>query len=88
MLPTTCPGAVCFSVTSEEVLFDQQKMKRQVLGRCVEEGCLCLWQRQGIKGDTKWWTLRHLRCWLVEWGPEQPGLRDGNHGRGLEVGDL
>lgn len=45
-------------------------------------------ETQGIKGDTKWWTLRHLRCWLVEWGPEQPGLCGGNHGRGLEVGDL
>lgn len=43
MLPTARPEAVCFSVTSEEVLFDQQRMKRTVLGRCVEEGCI--WQR-------------------------------------------
>lgn len=36
-------------MTSEEVVFDQQMMKRQVSRRCVEEGCL--WQGPwGVKG--------------------------------------
>jgi len=53
------PEAVCFSVTSEEVMFDQQTMKRQVSRRCAEEGCL--WQGPwGVQGDTE------LAGW--EWG--------------------
>lgn len=60
------PGAVCFSVTSEGVGFDQHTMKGQVLRRCAGKG-LFVAGPWAVKWDTEWggweWSCFGLLGW-------------------------
>lgn len=77
------PDAVCFSVTSEEVMFDHHMMKRQVSRRYTEERSF--WQDPGeyrVTGSKVGRNGVALRCWhgltAQKGWHDSPGSGGGN----------